>query len=90
MPHLKIEYTGNLDAHADMWALCAGLAFDYLNLRITPGRDAPLLERVCAALMALMARVAAHFAPLAGVLPVRTTLHIDEGSPVAEGKWACA
>jgi 5-carboxymethyl-2-hydroxymuconate isomerase len=65
----------------------ADKVFVYLNLRITPGRDAALVERVG---KALLAQVDAHFAPLSGKLPVRITLHIDEGHPVYEGKWASA
>lgn len=61
--------------------------FVYLNLRITPGRSAALVEKVG---KILLAQVDAHFAPLHGKLPVRVTLHIDEGHPVYEGKWASA
>jgi len=61
--------------------------FVYLNLRITAGRTAALVETVG---KALLAQVDAHFAPLSGKLPIRITLHIDEGHPVYEGKWASA
>jgi len=123
MPHLKLEYSANLEAHSDMPALCAALgraltqmqdgdgqpvfpllgtrvlaypaahyavadgaperAFLYLNLRITPGRSGELLDRVGEELMDV---VHAHCTPLAGVLALRTTLHIEEGRPVYEGK----
>lgn len=59
--------------------------FVYLNLRITAGRDAALVAKVGEA---LMAQVDTHFAPLRGQHPIRVTLHIDEGQPVYEGKWA--
>lgn len=127
MPHLRIEYSGNIEAQAEMGALCKALArtlveledgqgrtvfpfdgtrvlaypaphhavadgapdkiFVYLNLRITAGRTAALVETVG---RALLAQVDAHFAPLSGKLPIRITLHIDEGHPVYEGKWASA
>lgn len=61
--------------------------FVYLNLRITPGRSVALVEQVG---RALLAQVDAHFAPLSGKLPVRVTLHVDEGHPLYEGKWASA
>ena len=123
MPHLKIEYTGNIEAETDMAALCKALArtlveledaqgrtvfpfdgtrvlaypaphhavadgehdkaFVYLNLRITPGRGAALLEHAGDALLAV---ATAHFAPLLARRPLRLTLHIDEGTPVYEGK----
>ena len=123
MPHLRIEYTGNIDAQADMGALCKALArtlveledghgrsvypfdgtrvlaypaphhavadgehdkaFIYLNLRIAPGRDAALLRRTGDA---LLAQARAHLAPLLAGGQLRVTLHIDEGSPVYEGK----
>ena len=123
MPHLKIEYTGNIEAQADMGALCKILArtlveledgqgcavfpfdgtrvlaypaphhavadgehdkaFVYLNLRITPGRSEALLKQ---AGEALLAQTRAHFEVLLASRPLRITLHIDEGSPVYEGK----
>jgi len=58
-------------------------AFVYLNLRITPGRSAELLQAVGEA---LLAQARSHFAPLLIVRPLRVTLHIDEGHPVYEGK----
>ena len=127
MPHLRIEYTSNLDEHLDMQSLCVVLArtlaqfeddtgapvfpltgtrvlaypapyfavadgapdraFLYLNLRIAPGRDRKLLESISKALLAqcdgLLARITA-------LRSIRATLHIDEGKPVAESKWASA
>lgn len=127
MPHLRIEYTSNLDEHLDMQSLCVvlartltqfedetgasvfpltgtrvlaypapyfavadgapGRAFLYLNLRIAPGRDKKLLESISKALLAqcdgLLARITA-------LRSIRATLHIDEGHPVAESKWASA
>jgi 5-carboxymethyl-2-hydroxymuconate isomerase len=123
MPHLKIEYTGNIEAQAGMNALCKALArtlveledgqgrtvfpfegtrvlaypaphhavadgehdkaFVYLNLRIAPGRGAALLQQ---AGDALLAQTREHFAALPARRPLRITLHIDEGSPVYEGK----
>lgn len=123
MPHLKIEYTGNIEAQAGMNALCKALArtlveledgqgrtvfpfegtrvlaypaphhavadgehdkaFVYLNLRIAPGRGAALLQQ---AGDALLAQTREHFAALLARRPLRITLHIDEGSPVYEGK----
>jgi len=127
MPHLKIEYSGNLDAHSDIQMLCTALArtltqfddgagmplfplsgtrvlaypaphyavadgapdktFMYLNLRIAPGRSAAVLDAVG---KALLNQLDAHFARLPSHVPLRVTLHFDEGRPVYEGKWASA
>jgi len=123
MPHLRIDYTANLDATADMGGLCQTLAatllalrhddgtplfplagtrvmawpaphfavadgqpdraFIYLNLLITPGRSAAMIERVGEA---LMASCKAHLAPVFDAHAVGLTLQIDEGAPVFEGK----
>lgn len=126
MPHLKIEYTANLDAldgGRGMALLCQALAreiiafkddrgqavfpavgtrvlaypapcyavvpeqpdfaFVYLNLRITPGRDAALVQAAGEALLSVTRR---HFAQLVSEQPVGITLHIDEHQPVYEGK----
>ncbi|UGQ45772.1 5-carboxymethyl-2-hydroxymuconate Delta-isomerase [Massilia endophytica] len=127
MPHLKIEYTANLDQHLDMQALCVVLArtltqfqddegvsvfpltgtrvlaypapyyavadgapdraFLYLTLRITAGRDPKLLERIS---KALLAQADGQLGRVKSLRSIRATLHIDEGHPVAESKWASA
>ena len=123
MPHLRIDYTANLDATADMGGLCQTLvatllalrhddgtplfplagtrvmawpaphfavadgqpdrAFIYLNLLITPGRSAAMIERVGEA---LMASCKAHLAPVFDAHAIGLTMQIDEGAPVFEGK----
>ena len=59
-------------------------AFVYLNLRITPGRAPHVVQ---AAGEGLLEVARSHFAqfPLAGELAL--TLHIDEVSPVYEGRY---
>lgn len=37
MPHLKIEYTANLDAHADIGALCKKLSHTLVTLKDAAG-----------------------------------------------------
>ncbi|TFW17078.1 5-carboxymethyl-2-hydroxymuconate Delta-isomerase [Duganella callida] len=37
MPHLKIEYTANLDAHADVGALCKALSHTLVTLKDATG-----------------------------------------------------
>lgn len=123
MPHLRIDYTANLEATADMGGLCktlaatlvalrhddgaplfpiagtrvmawaaphfsvadgqSGRAFIYLNLLITPGRSAAMVQR---AGDALLASCKAHLAAVFEVHAVGLTLQIDEGAPVFEGK----
>ena len=61
----------------------AGFGFIYLNLRITPGRPAMVVE---AAGAALLETVRTHVAPIFERHPIGITLHIDEGMPVYEGK----
>jgi 5-carboxymethyl-2-hydroxymuconate isomerase len=125
MPHLKIEYTGNLDAHTDIGELCKtlshtlvtlkdaggtlvfplygtrvlaypapqyavadgerGRAFVYMNMRVTPGRGAELVQAVGDA---VLAAAKAHLAPALEKLPVRVTLHIDATPPAYEGKFS--
>lgn len=58
-------------------------AFVYLNVRIAPGRAAPL---VAATGEALMAAVRSHFAALFASRPLGITLQIDEGAPVFDAK----
>ena len=58
-------------------------AFVYLNVRIAPGRAAPL---VAATGEALMAAVRSHFAALFASRPLGITLQIDEGAPVFDTK----
>lgn len=58
-------------------------AFVYLNVRIAPGRAAPL---VAATGEALMAAVRSHFAALFASRPIGITLQIDEGEPVFDSK----
>ncbi len=123
MPHLKIDYTANLDPRAGMAALCQALAatmaeqrdaagnsvfplqgtrvlacpapfhavadggpdqgFVYLNLRITPGRPAAVVQAAGEALLATARR---HFESTGIATPTGITLHIDEGHPVYEGR----
>lgn len=123
MPHLRIDYTANLEATADMDALCKTLAatlaalrhddggplfpvagtrvmawpaphfavadgqsdraFIYLNLLVTPGRSAAMIQRVGDA---LLASCKAHLAAVFEAHAVGLTLQIDEGAPVFEGK----
>lgn len=125
MPHLKIEYTANLDAHTDIAELCKtlshtlvtlkdasdtlvfplygtrvlaypaaqyavadgeqGRAFVYMNMRITPGRSAELVQSVGDA---VLAAARAYLAPALDKLPVRLTLHIDAAPPGYEGKFS--
>jgi 5-carboxymethyl-2-hydroxymuconate isomerase len=124
MPHLKIEYTANLDAHADVGELCKtlshtlvtlqdatgalvfplygtrvlaypavqyavadgeqGRAFVYLNLRITPGRSAELVQSIGET---LLSAARGYLAPVLDKLPLRLTLHIDATPPDYEGKF---
>ena len=124
MPHLKIEYTANLEAQGRFEFLCGALAgtmasladahgkpvfplagtrvlaypapahavgdctagqgFIYMNLRVTPGRTAQVLE---AAGAALLARVRAHFEALSLPVAFAVTLHIDEITPAFEGRY---
>ena len=58
-------------------------AFVYINVRIAPGRAAPL---VAAAGEALIAAVRSHFASLFASRPVGMTLQIDEGAPAFDAK----
>ncbi len=58
-------------------------AFVYLNVRIAPGRAAPL---VAATGEALMAAVRSHFGALFESRPLGITLQIDEGAPVFDAK----
>ena len=58
-------------------------AFVYLNVRIAPGRAAPL---VAATGEALMTAVRSHFAALFGSRPLGITLQIDEGAPTFDAK----
>ena len=58
-------------------------AFVYINVRIAPGRAAPL---VAAAGEALIAAVRSHFAVLFASRPVGMTLQIDEGAPAFDAK----
>ena len=58
-------------------------AFVYLNVRIAPGRAAPL---VAATGEALIAAVRSHFAALFASRPLGITLQIDEGAPVFDAK----
>jgi 5-carboxymethyl-2-hydroxymuconate isomerase len=60
-------------------------AFVYLNVRIAPGRAAPL---VAATGDALMAAVRSHFAALFASRPLGITLQIDEGVPVFDAKYS--
>ncbi len=58
-------------------------AFVYLNVRIAPGRAAPL---VAATGEALLTAVRSHFAALFGSRPLGITLQIDEGAPTFDAK----
>jgi 5-carboxymethyl-2-hydroxymuconate isomerase len=58
-------------------------AFVYLNVRIAPGRAAPL---VAATGEALMAAVRSHFALLFASRPLGITLQIDEGAAAFDAK----
>lgn len=62
-----------------------GRAFAYLNLRVTPGRSAQLLNTVGEA---LLAAAQTQLAPALALLPLRVTLHIDAAPPEYEGKFA--
>lgn len=124
MPHLRIDYSGNLDPQVRMDALCQSLAagmaalrdgagksvfplqgtrvmawpapyhavadgrpengFIYLNLRITPGREA---ATVAAAGEALLALVRSHIDGVGLGSPLAITLHIDEIAPAWEGRY---
>ncbi len=124
MPHLRIDYSANLDPQAAMGDLCQALgaamaslrdeaqaplfplhgtrvlaypapffcvadgapgkAFVYLNLRITPGRSAAMLEMAGAC---LLDAARAHFERMAPKLDVALTLHIDEIQPAYEGRY---
>ncbi|MES2898085.1 MAG: 5-carboxymethyl-2-hydroxymuconate isomerase [Pseudomonadota bacterium] len=124
MPHLRIDYTANLDPGAAMSGLCTtlaaamagmldnagaplfplhgtrvlaypapchsvadggpGNAFVYMNLRITPGRSADLVDRAGAALLDV---VRAHFEPMALGSALSVTLHIDEVKASYEGRY---
>jgi 5-carboxymethyl-2-hydroxymuconate isomerase len=115
MPHLRIDYSANLDAHLDVLGLCKALAaqlaaqrdnegkdlypligtrvlaypaphhavsggrdgfgYIYLNLRVTPGRSAALIEATGEALMAV---VREHCAALLAAHPVGITFNIDQ------------
>ncbi len=115
MPHLRIDYSANLDAHLDINGLCKALAeqlaaqrdnddnelypligtrvlaypaphhavaggrdsfgFIYLNLRVTPGRSAVLINATGEALMAV---VQARCAALLEAHPVGITFNIDQ------------
>ena len=58
-------------------------AFIYLNLLITPGRSAAMVQR---AGEAVLASCKAHLAPVFTKHAVGLTLQIHEGAPVYEGK----
>ncbi len=115
MPHLRIDYSANLDAHIDVGALCKALAeqlaaqrdaegqdlypligtrvlaypapqhavaggrdgfgYIYLNLRVTPGRSAAMIEATGEALMGV---IRAHCTALLAARPVGITLNIDQ------------
>jgi 5-carboxymethyl-2-hydroxymuconate isomerase len=71
---------------ASIYAVADGApdrAFVYVNVRIAPGRAAPL---VAAAGEALIAAVRSHFAALFASRPVGITLQIDEGAPAFDAK----
>jgi len=61
----------------------ADRAFIYLNLLITPGRSAAMIQR---AGEAVLASCKAHLAPVFAKHAVGLTLQIHEGAPVYEGK----
>jgi 5-carboxymethyl-2-hydroxymuconate isomerase len=58
-------------------------AFVYLNVRIAPGRAAPL---VAATGEALITVVRSHFAAQFAARPLGITLQIDEGEPAFDAK----
>ena len=58
-------------------------AFIYLNLLITPGRSAAMVQH---AGEAVLASCKAHLAPVFAKHAVGLTLQIHEGAPVYEGK----
>jgi 5-carboxymethyl-2-hydroxymuconate isomerase len=58
-------------------------AFVYLNVRIAPGRAAPV---VAATGEALMAAVRSHFAAMFASRAMGITLQIDEGAPAFDAK----
>ena len=70
-PHFAVA-----DGHPDR-------AFIYLNLLITPGRSAAMVQR---AGEAVLASCKAHLAPVFAKHAVGLTLQIHEGAPVYEGK----
>ena len=70
-PHFAVA-----DGHPDR-------AFIYLNLLITPGRSAAMVQR---AGEAVLASCKAHLAPVFAKHAVGLTLQIHEGAPVHEGK----
>jgi 5-carboxymethyl-2-hydroxymuconate isomerase len=59
-------------------------AFVYVNVRIAPGRAAPL---VAATGEALMAALRSHFESAIASRPIGMTLQIDEGAPVFDAKY---
>ena len=61
-----------------------GRAFVYLNLRITPGRSAALVQTIGDT---LLAAARAQLEPVMDKLPLRLTLHIDATPPDYEGKF---
>lgn len=124
MPHLRIDYSANLDEHLDAALLCKALAeklaaqrdnegsdlypltgtrvlaypaphhavaggrdgfgYIYLNLRVTPGRSAALIE---ATGKALMATIQQHCAALLLARPVGITFNIDQLTPSYIGNF---
>ncbi len=58
-------------------------AFVYLNVRIAPGRAAPLVSAAGNALMEVVRR---HFSPLFASRPIGITLQIDEDTPAFDAK----
>ena len=71
MPHLRIDYTANLDATADMGGLCAALAATLVALRHDDG--APLFP---VAGTRVMAWPAPHFAVADGQ-PGRAFIYLN-------------
>lgn len=71
MPHLTLDYTANLEADADMGALCTALAATLVALRHDDG--APLFP---VAGTRVMARAAAHFAVADGQ-PGRAFIYLN-------------
>lgn len=61
-----------------------GRGFVYINLRITPGRDAATLERSGDA---ILASVSNHFASVSISIPYAVTFHMDEMTPAYEGRY---